>query len=134
MRRKRLIYFSLLIIVIFAGLSSRSYPDFFPHFFAEYLGDTLWTVAVYFSICLIFPSIKIRDVFFISLVFSYLIEVSQLYHAPWIDTLRANPIAGLILGYGFLWRDLVCYTVGALFVGLIDAALFILTHKNFRDY
>ena len=134
MKRKRFVYFCLLIITIIIGLSSRNYPDFFSHFFVEYLGDTLWTVAVYLGICLIFPSIKVRNAFIISLVFSYLIEVSQLYHAPWIDLIRANRIAGLILGYGFLWSDLVCYTVGAFFAGLVDAVLFIPTHNNFRDY
>lgn len=31
----------------------------------------------------------------------FLIECSQLYHAPWIDDIRAVPLGGLILGYGF---------------------------------
>jgi hypothetical protein len=35
-----------------------------------------------------------------------------LYHAGWIDAIRATRLGGLILGYGFLWSDLVCYAAG----------------------
>jgi hypothetical protein len=40
------------------------------------------------------------------------VELSQLYHAPWIDGLRQIRLAALLLGHGFLWSDLVCYAVG----------------------
>src|SRR3954464_6144190 len=46
------------------------------------------------------------------MAFSVLIEVSQLYHAPWLDSIRHTTLGGLILGYGFLWGDLACYAVG----------------------
>jgi hypothetical protein len=41
-----------------------------------------------------------------------LVEISQLYHAPWIDSIRQTTPGGLVLGFGFLWTDLVCYSVG----------------------
>ena len=44
-----------------------------------------------------------------------------MYHAPWIDTLRANPVGELILGSQFDWTDLVCYAVGILIALLVDA-------------
>ena len=50
----------------------------------------------------------------LALVFSYLIEISQLYHAPWIDAIRSTALGGLVLGFGFLWSDILCYTVGVL--------------------
>ena len=40
------------------------------------------------------------------------VELSQLYHAPWIDSIRETTLGGLILGFGFLWSDTACYTVG----------------------
>jgi hypothetical protein len=43
---------------------------------------------------------------------SLLVELSQLYHAPWIDSVRQTTIGGLILGFGFLWSDLACYASG----------------------
>jgi len=48
----------------------------------------------------------------ISLVLAFAVEVSQLYHAPWIDGIRSTTLGGLVLGFGFLWSDLVCYLVG----------------------
>ncbi len=54
----------------------------------------------------------------LALLFSFSIEISQLYHATWIDSLRATKLGGLILGYGFLWSDLVCYSIG-IGVGLL---------------
>ena len=42
-----------------------------------------------------------------------LIETLQLWHPPFLEALRATTLGGLVLGYGFLWSDLVCYTVGA---------------------
>jgi hypothetical protein len=40
------------------------------------------------------------------------VEVSQLYHAPWIDAIRQTRLGGWVLGFGFLWSDLACYAVG----------------------
>ena len=46
------------------------------------------------------------------MAFSVAIELSQLYHAPWIDSIRQTTLGGLILGFGFLWSDLACYAAG----------------------
>ena len=48
----------------------------------------------------------------VSLLIAFSIETSQLYHAPWIDGIRQTTLGGLVLGFGFLWTDLICYTVG----------------------
>ena len=48
----------------------------------------------------------------ISMLVAMTIEVSQLFHAPWIDSIRQTTLGGLVLGFGFLWTDLVCYSVG----------------------
>ena len=123
MIRKRRIYFILIVIIIIIGLSTRIYPYLYPSFIATYSGDALWTATAYLTVCFICPSIKIRNAIFISLAFSYLIEISQLYQAPWINAIRANRFAALILGFGFLWSDFVCYTIGAGFAALVDFAL-----------
>ena len=44
--------------------------------------------------------------------FSVLVEVSQLFHAPWIDSIRRTTLGGLVLGFDFVWSDLACYAVG----------------------
>jgi hypothetical protein len=87
-----------------------------PHFIATYAGDTLWAMMIYWGCRTLFISKKLYISVYISMTFSVLIEVSELYHAPWIDAIRATTIGGLILGYDFYWPDLVCYSVG-IFLG-----------------
>ena len=71
----------------------------------------------------------------ISLLVCYGIEVSQLYHAPWIDDLRRTRLGGLIVGFGFLWSDLVCYAVGVMLALLLELALrkMIARRERFRS-
>jgi len=59
----------------------------------------------------------------LALAFSVAVELSQLYHAPWIDSIRHTTIGGLILGFDFVWSDLVCYAVGVGIGVVIEKAL-----------
>ena len=78
---------------------------------------------VYFGCRFLFVNLKKRASFGIALAFSYLIEVSQLYHAPWIDAIRATTLGALVLGFGFLWSDIACYTVGIILGIVVDSLL-----------
>lgn len=118
-RRNRIIYSILILLTVVLGLCSRRFPSMLPKWVEAYAGDTLWALMVFLLVGFIFRAMKTRHVTAISLIFSYLIEISQLYHAPWIDAIRKTIIGGLVLGYGFLWSDLICYTVGVVIgVGL----------------
>jgi Protein of unknown function (DUF2809) len=59
----------------------------------------------------------------ISLTLAFLVEISQLYHAPWIDSIRQTTLGGLVLGFGFLWTDLVCYSVGIALGLVLESAI-----------
>lgn len=100
------------LLVIALGLASRRYASSLPPFVATYAGDTLWATMAYLGLSAIVPrqSLTARGVAALGL--AYAIEVSQFYHAPWIDSIRAKKLGGLVLGFGFLVSDLVCYTVG----------------------
>ena len=89
---------------------SRSYSS--PDFFNTYYPDTAWTMAVYCGFGLLFDK-GVRLNFPAALVSSYIIEASQLFATPFLSAARATRLGGLILGYGFLWSDIICYTVGA---------------------
>lgn len=112
MKNKRVIYLLVTVIIIFLGLASRKQGEYLPGFVAEYAGDTLWAAMVYFGLRFLFPSTGILKTMIFALLFSYAIEVSQLYQAEWINNVRNTTIGALVLGHGFLWTDLVCYTVG----------------------
>ncbi len=116
--RKRIIYFLLTLVVMCLGLASRRYIDYLPRFIANYAGDTLWATMVYLGIAFLFNKLSIRKVTIISLIFSYTIEISQLYQASWINEIRSTLLGSLILGHGFLFSDLICYTVG-IFIGIV---------------
>ena len=122
-RRSRIFNGIMIIIVIFLGLSSRRMTNIMPHFLNTYLGDALWALMVYLGFGFIFNEMKIRKVALMGILFCYLIEVSQLYHANWIDNIRKTTLGGLVLGYGFLWSDIVAYTIGVA-VGIIIDILF----------
>lgn len=118
MTRNRIVYFLLIIITLLAGLASRHFASVLPQWVHSYLGDMLWALMVFLMAGFIFNRKDTRWIAIFALVFSFSIEISQLYHSPWIDAVRANRLGGLILGFGFLWSDLICYTVG-IGVGLL---------------
>lgn len=91
--------------------------------FGEYAPDGIWAMMVYFLFAFVAPKASIWKTGGAAIVFAYAIELSQLYHAPWIDHLRAYRLGGLILGFGFLWGDLMCYSVGVAVAMGIDASL-----------
>lgn len=120
MKRNRIAYFTLWCIVILAGLGSRMHPSVLPPFVATYAGDTLWAVMAFVGIALLVPAWQTLRIAAATLLLSCAVEVSQLYHAPWIDSLRNTRIGGLVLGFGFLWSDVACYAVGTAIGVLLD--------------
>ena len=74
--------------------------------------DTLWATAAFLGIGLLLPRASTWRVAFLALSLSVLVEVGQLYHAPWIDSIRRMTVGGLVLGYDFVWSDVACYAVG----------------------
>ena len=112
MKRTRIAYLIAAIVVIVLGLASRRYSQHLPDFIADYAGDTLWALTVFLGLRAVFPTWKIRNAALAALLFAFSIEVSQIYHAPWIDRIRDTTAGGLILGYGFMGTDLLCYGTG----------------------
>ena len=125
--RPPLIQIASITLVCVLGIGSRRYAHPLPGFIATYAGDTLWALAAFLGIGLLLPRTSIRTIALLAIAFSVLIEVSQLYHAPWIDSIRQTTLGGLILGFGFLWSDLACYATG---VGLGVCAETVLRRGN----
>ncbi len=123
MKRSRILYLALALVTVLLGLASRRYRSELPSFFGEYAGDALWATMVYFVAAVVWPRASHRSLGIGAIAFAFCIELSQLYHAPWIDGLRENRWAALVLGQGFLWSDLLCYTAGVGIALAIDASL-----------
>ncbi len=118
--RKALIYFSFALAIVILGLSSRYFSIYLPRWVNLYLGDGLWALMIFLIVGLLFRTRGTKWVAVIALVFCYTIEVSQLYHSPWINIIRNTRIGGLVLGQGFLWSDLISYSIGIAIGTVLD--------------
>lgn len=118
--RIRIMYCCAIIITIVSGLCSRAYAEYLPEFAAAHLGDALWAAMVYFGFRLLLSRSSMAVALGLSMLFSFSIEFSQLYQAAWINEVRATLMGGLILGRGFLWIDLLCYTAGICGAFILD--------------
>jgi len=111
-KRNGVTYLVLVIIVMILGLSTRYFSVYLPNWINIYLGDSLWALMIFFLFGFIFKTIDTRWIAVLAFLFSFSIEISQLYHSQWIDTVRHTRLGGLVLGYGFLWSDLLSYSIG----------------------
>lgn len=130
--RSRLIAVALLLLTIGLGLASRRYRAELPEFIGAYAGDALWATMVFWLASIALPRARTTTLAAIAYGVSFTVELSQLYHAPWIDAIRATRLGALALGHGFLWSDLVCYAVGVALASLIDLAVLSLAKPRRR--
>ena len=122
-RRSRAAYAIVVGLVIAAGLGSRVFGRYLPTFIAAYAGDTLYATMVFVLFGIAAPRVSTRRISVAALASCCAIEVSQLYHAPWIDAIRATLPGALVLGYGFLWNDLACYVAGVALGAAVEVGL-----------
>ena len=54
------------------------------------------------------------------LLFSYLVEVLQYFNFVEIIGLQDNKLARIVIGTSFSWWDILFYTLGILFVILVE--------------
>jgi Protein of unknown function (DUF2809) len=116
---RKIIYLLLFIFCTWLAIATRTHAAWFHPFIAEYGGDTIWAGMFLFFLRVFFVKIKSWKLALISFGLGVADEVLQLYHAPWIEAIRHTRIGGLMLGFGFLWSDIVCYAVGTLLAFII---------------
>lgn len=84
--RSRSVYALAALVVIAAGLASRRFPGLFPAFLGKYPGDALWALMVFCLLGVLLPRLSTLRLAGLALAISYAVELSQLYHAPWLDS------------------------------------------------
>lgn len=112
LRRSRWSASAWIALGIALGLASRRLGPSLPRFVSAYAGDTLWAFVVFFGVGFVWPGAPTRRVALAAMGVSTLVEVSQLWHAQWIDAIRQTTPGALVLGRGFVWSDLICYAAG----------------------
>jgi hypothetical protein len=130
-RRNPLVRIILMTLVCLLGIGSRRYAHWVPGFIAAYAGDTLWALAAFIGIGLILPRASTWAIALLAIAFSLAIELSQLDHAPLIESIRQTTLGGLTLWFGFLWSDLACYAVGVGLGIMIDIGVSALKKRQY---
>ena len=119
-RRSRWLIAILALVVIAIGLASRRGLVQFPAVLGNYPGDALWAWVVLLCVAWVRPAITRGRLVGVSLVIAFAIEFLQLYQAPWMQALRANKLAYLVLGNGFDPLDLLAYVMGIALGAAVD--------------
>ena len=132
-RRNPLTWLVLIDLTAFLGIGSRRFGHSLPGFVAAYAGDTLWALVAFLGIGLIPPRVSTWRVAALAMSLSVMIEVGQLYHAPWIDLIRGTTLSALVLGHGFLWSDLACYVAGIVLGILVESIMGIAPESGSRS-
>lgn len=121
--RSRAVWLVLALLVMGLGLASRAKAFGWPPFVGAYVGDALWALMVFLLLRFIAPTRTGAQLAAAALAFSFAVELSQLSQAPWLVAARRTLPGRLVLGQGFVWSDLACYSVGVLLGLGVDFAM-----------
>ena len=115
----RIIYFIIFIFLAWLALATRSHPQWFHPLIAAYGGDTIWAGMFLFFLRMIFLKPALWKLALICYTLGVADECTQLYRAPWANTIRQTTVGRLLFGAGFLWSDILCYATGTLLAFII---------------
>ena len=118
--RNRAWYALAMALVIGAGLLLRSGWLPLPDYLVKYGGDALWALVVFLGLGLLFPRHSTSSIAWGAFALSWAVEFLQLYHAPWIDAIRATLPGRLLLGSTFHVPDLAAYVIGVEVGGIAE--------------
>jgi len=79
---------------------------------SKYGPDALWALLVFLGFRIVSPRSPVWTAGIGAVLFSFAVETSQLYHAPWIDAIRRTRLGALTLGSVFNWPDFPAYVLG----------------------
>ena len=116
MKKYRIQYLIVLLLIIFLGIMSRK-----TNLFPLSTGDFLYAIMMYLLIRIVFINKKAYQIAFLSLITCYSIEFLQLYQSGWMLELRKTLFGRYVLGQGFLWTDILAYTFGVLIALLLES-------------
>ena len=82
-------------------------------------GDALWAMMVFCLWRIVLQNKKLPLVAITSLAHCYLVEFSQMITWRWLVSFRQTFIGHMMLGQGFLWIDLLAYSIGIIVIFMI---------------
>ena len=112
--KKLLQYTSAVIALIALGLLSRRINGI-----PDACGDALWAMMVFCCWRIVLVLRPLKTVALVALITSFLVEFSQLLSFDLLVRLRSTFLGHMLLGQGFLWIDLLAYTIGIIVIYII---------------
>jgi hypothetical protein len=86
-------------------------------------GDALWAAMLAAWVGALVPRVSVGARSGVAYLGCVGVELSQLYHAPALDAIRATRVGHLVLGSGFDPRDLAAYAAGVAGAALVEGVL-----------
>jgi hypothetical protein len=118
---RRLTYVALALSTIVVGLIVHVGGTMLPSAARDILGDALWAAMIGWWVGALAPRARPWTRYGAAYTICVLVELSQAYHTPALDALRANRLGQLVLGSGFDPRDFLAYALGVAGAALVDA-------------
>lgn len=118
--KKRLGYFAATIVIFLIELLIALFVR--DDFIRPYVGDMLVVVLVYTFLRIIFPE-KPRLLPLYVFLFAAGVEALQGIHIVELLGLQENRFFSVLIGTTFDWKDIVCYGVGCLLLGIWEIYL-----------
>ncbi|MBN9459498.1 MAG: DUF2809 domain-containing protein [Bosea sp.] len=114
--RSRLVTIALTAAVIASGLLLRRYGSGLglPFVVVKYGGSLLWGMMVYLLLAAFAPRRTVTQILMAAALVAVSVELSRLYHTPWLDGFRLTTAGALLLGRVFSLWNLVAYGLGIL--------------------
>ena len=113
-------YFLLTIVLFLIEVFIALYVH--DNFVRPFFGDFLVVILVY---CFIrsFLNISVISASISALLFSYSVEIAQYFNMVEVLGLQKSRLARTVIGTSFAWEDIVAYTLGIVFVILLEKKL-----------
>lgn len=118
-KERRIRYAGVFLLMLFAEVFIALFIK--DRFIRPYVGDILVVILVYFAVRVVIPTgCRLLPVYV--LVFAVFVEVLQYFHFAEALGVADVPVLGTVLGSTFDWKDIVCYALGCLGLGVYQWA------------
>lgn len=117
--KKRLTALIIVLVITPIGFGTKFYEGVFQGWINNYLGGILYVIFWNLVVYTIFPKVSIIKIVLIVFCATSAIEILQLWHSQFLETIRSNFIGRTILGNSFNWWDFPHYIAGSVLGYLI---------------
>jgi hypothetical protein len=104
--------------IIVVGLILRDPRTGLPWVIAKYAGSILWGAMLYFCVTTCAPRARVVSLLIVAFLIGAVVEITRLYHTPWLDAFRATPAGALLLGRHFSVWNIAAYWLGGLLAAI----------------